>query len=163
MHSQTVVSNQKYLGICVNLRLKQLEFHSKTVVLSILMIDIKDAVKRFLANMEMFVAEFWSRLADYLLDAFTKLQAFSAVPMIILLACLRRAQFKLLGLQKNVAASKRLISWSDVLHGDLMEEICEKTGILSTENVMLMACSYALSDYYQQVSKLLTYTHLYPH
>ncbi len=89
------------------------------------------------------------------------LQALAAVPMIMLSSLIRRKNFDKLGLQIHSSPGKRLISWSDLLHGDLIEEICTKVGTTSPGNVIMMACSYALRDYYQQVGVLAS-SHITP-
>ncbi|CAL8096753.1 unnamed protein product [Orchesella dallaii] len=143
-------SHQIGLKIWANLRLKQLEYHTKTVVLSIILVDAKDVAKRFLNAFEVFIHQLWRILINCALSYITKVQALAAMPMIILASFMRGSQFKRLGLLNYENKNKKLISWSDLIYGDLAEEICEKSGTSSPENVIMMACSYALHDYYQQ-------------
>lgn len=104
----------------------------------------------------MIVCELWISLLCCVKYIIESLQALAAIPLIIIASIFRRTRFDKLGLQRN-ADTKRLISisWSDLLHGDLIEEICKKTGTTSPGNVIMMACAYALKDYYQQVKDLL--------
>lgn len=113
-------------------------------------------MRRCAASLEVVLNELWTSIFCYVQYIVMILQALAAVPMIMLSSLIRRKNFDKLGLQIYSHPGKRLISWSDLLHGDLIEEICTKVGTTNPGNVIMMACSYALRDYYQQVLYLKT-------
>lgn len=129
--------------------------------MSIILVDLRDTIKRCAASFEVVLSELRASIVCFVQYVVMILQALAAVPMIMLSSLIRRKNFDKLGLQIYPYPGKRLISWSDLLHGDLIEEICTKVGTTSPGNVIMMACSYALRDYYQQVN-ILTSTHITP-
>ena len=135
----------------MNLRMKQLQFHSRTAVLKTILLEVLLSLRNSIASLQTFPwIQFWAELKSILFQLFLILRAAAFVPIEIysLLLCPNPRKS---GFRRVDKSGARRIAWTDPISSELIEAIKERTGA-TTESIVLAACSLALKNYYCEVS-----------